>query len=711
MIIIVLSLFITSTFCWQNFNQRALNEAGGEGNPGAEVELTDYERLPDGTPTENPLKDSVFHLFTKDGEQIGGNYVTDENGKILVTLPRGDYYFEQIIPTQGYDFDKDGDKIKKKYEFSILDSEKVTVTVYNPRKLGKLYIEKTVENTDKTPVTPQQKDMNFEFTVTFSDNGTYKYVVVDKESGAVLAPEKSLTSGGTIKLKHGQRAVFSDIPVGVIYEVTEIPVENYVISTLSHRGTIKEQTSTAQFFNFYTPNPVDGKSKIRVKKIIKGDYPEEDLNKEFKFTLKINGEIFSEFTLKPEQTKEFEVPSGSEYEVIEDDYTKDQYNQDIRDGHGITKADEIAPVVAINTYVGKVDTIIKGEKFWNLKDAGQEVLPESITVRLKVGDSVIEEKKVKPDKNGKWNYSFTAPKYDAEGKEIQYTVEEAELPEFVPSYEGTNITNTYIEPIKVTLPKIQKIVKGEDAPKTEFNFMLTGKNGAPMPDKVKGESAFVTIDGPGIGEFEAIEFTRPGEYSYTLRELKENKEGWIYDTGIYHIEVKVTLKGEVLNAEIKLLKNEENTEKAVFVNEYAKILPGEDKVEIKGNKTWLHGNNPVDKRPEFITVYLYADGVLKEQRMVTAKDQWKYSFIVPKHTDDGKLIKYTIGEKEIEGYETVVNGYDLSNIYKQKPDAGGGSGSGTGSDAETGDRNKFAFWAVALLISIGALIAIYRKKK
>lgn len=64
-----------------------------------------------------------------------------------------------------------------------------------------------------------------------------------------------------------------------------------------------------------------------------------------------------------------------------------------------------------------------------------------------------------PDADGKWKYTFTAPKYDENDKEIVYSVKESAVAGFHASYEGYNILNTYIKPVTVALPKVYKEVR------------------------------------------------------------------------------------------------------------------------------------------------------------------------------------------------------------------------------------------------------------
>ena len=218
-VVYVLCGFVTGTLGWQSLNQQAKNELREHEERLAEVILLKQEKLPDGTETEIPVPGAAFYLFTQDGTQLGGRYVTGSDGKIPVSLKSGEYYFEESTPAPGFAFDTDGqDQPVTRYPFTVTgeETEAVVVTAYNIRLQGALTIEKTVRNADDSPLTDEQKAQEFVFTVTFSDGGAYEYTVDGGEP-------QQLVSGGTFTLKHGQSAVFEQIPVGVTYTVTEQP--------------------------------------------------------------------------------------------------------------------------------------------------------------------------------------------------------------------------------------------------------------------------------------------------------------------------------------------------------------------------------------------------------------------------------------------------------------------------------------------------------
>ena len=918
--VFLLSSLITGTLGWQSLGQTAKNETQSEIPAYADVELLKQEKQPDGTETEIPVPGAAFYLFTEDGMQLGGRYVTDSDGTISVSLEPGEYYFEEFSPAPGFAFDTDagGNRITR-YPFVVTgnETEEVVVTAYNIRLQGALSVQKLVENADGSPLTDEQKAQEFVFTVAFSDGGAYSYSIDGGEP-------QEITSGGALTLKHGQSAVFEQIPVGVTYTVAEQPMPGYAMSGTGHTGTITEAGSAARFTNTYTPSQtgsltvskevrgdgadlqkeftftavingetetfvlkhgesqifpdlsfgttytitetdctaqgyaatvreytgqITGAEELRlpfvnvyqpptelgsltvskevvgdnpepdkeftfevtfsdggtyeytvdggepqeltsggvlklkagqqavfeglpdgityavketdtagylpaieeifgkvvggenvlaafqnrvpetpeqpailiITKKLAGEYPKADENKDFHFTLTIDG-TETQFTLKSGESKEFEIPAGARYEVREDDYSSDGYALTLENGVGAAVSGQTITVTAANSYTGEVQTEIKGEKTWEL--GGHTVaLPKSITVQLKNGDLLVEEITVTPNENSEWHYTFTAPKYDADGNEIVYTVEEAPITDFIPSYDDFNILNTYIPPVEIDPPIIEKVAEGENPPETEFAFLLKGENNAPMPEGSNGNTKTVARIGSGEIEGGAFSFASPGVYTYTISELNTGAEGWTYDNTVYTLTFTVTLEDGALHASCTLTKDGVAADKALFVNHYTPEEP--DTVEIAGTKTWNHGNTP--NPPDSIIVYVYADGELTVQRQVTAKEGWKYAFELPKYADDGHEIVYTVGEADVPGYTAEIKGYDILNTYTgatpepepEPPDPGDDKPStpstppGGTDSPKTGDNSNLTIWVVLMFLSLAGLIMtpLLRKRK
>ena len=86
-------------------------------------------------------------------------------------------------------------------------------------------------------------------------------------------------------------------------------------------------------------------------------------------------------------------------------------------------------------------------------------------------------------------------------------------------------------------------------------------------------------------------------------------------------------------------------------------------IAVNGTKTWSDNDNQDGIRPDKITVNLLADGKQVATKDVTAKDDWKYSFASLPKFAAGKAIVYTVSEAKVTGYDTTVNGYDLTNTH------------------------------------------------
>ena len=88
--------------------------------------------------------------------------------------------------------------------------------------------------------------------------------------------------------------------------------------------------------------------------------------------------------------------------------------------------------------------------------------------------------------------------------------------------------------------------------------------------------------------------------------------------------------------------------------------------EFSGQKIWDDGNNQDGKRPESITVNLFANGEKIDSKAVKAdaEGNWKYSFKnLPKYAD-GQLISYTVTEDVVPEYTTEISGTTIINKYQ-----------------------------------------------
>ena len=214
-------------------------------------------------------------------------------------------------------------------------------------------------------------------------------------------------------------------------------------------------------------------------------------------------------------------------------------------------------------------------KVWDDNDDENQKRPESISVKLSDGTSVTLSEK------NDWTETVEdLPKFK-NGEEIEYTWTEEDLPD---DYELTDIsvngtvttlTNSFRKRSTVSIdPPVKKVVRGSAPSKPEtYTFKLeAGDASFPMPEAAKGAST-MTMDlvGPVSGEFGIIEFTEPGEYTYTVTEIPGSNPNCDYDSTVYKVKAIVTVKSDGdLEVERQYYKNGTSVDIAVFefVNTY-----------------------------------------------------------------------------------------------------------------------------------------------
>ena len=182
--------------------------------------------------------------------------------------------------------------------------------------------------------------------------------------------------------------------------------------------------------------------------------------------------------------------------------------------------------------------------------------------------------------------------------------------------------------------RIKKLDQKTNKPLEGVPFQLLDKN-----KNVITSAGWAVTDSNGIAEFK--DWLRLDSIYY-VQEVR-TLQGYLYDDTLY--EVKVNSSDETKVVEITVYN-----------------IPDE-RINIKGSKTWEDGNNQDGIRPESITVNLLANGKVVKTATVTEEDNWNYVFSdLPKYAN-GKEIVYTVSEEEVTGYEVKVDGYNIINTH------------------------------------------------
>ena len=319
------------------------------------------------------------------------------------------------------------------------------------------------------------------------------------------------------------------------------------------------------------------------------------------------------------------------------------------------------------------DVTINVNKNWQDNDNQDGKRPEKITVELYRNNENEPVETVTIDASSDWKYVFSKlPKYDEDKNEITYRVVEETVPEYDTEYEisdnGVEIYNHHT-PEKVS-------VEGSKTWNDEEN-----------QDGKRPESITVRLFADGT-EVTSKTVTANDNWKWSFTDLDK------YNSGT---EIVYTISEDI-------------------VADYTTVVDGynitnthtPEKISISGSKTWDDADNQDGKRPESITVRLFADGTEVTSKTVTANDNWKWSFTDLDKYNSGTEIVYTISEDIVADYTTVVDGYNITNTHT--PEKISISGSKTWDDADNQDGIRPESITVKLLAD-GRVVALKEIKE
>ncbi|MDO4356018.1 MAG: Cna B-type domain-containing protein [Clostridia bacterium] len=298
---------------------------------------------------------------------------------------------------------------------------------------------------------------------------------------------------------------------------------------------------------------------------------------------------------------------------------------------------------------------ISGSKIWDDADNQDGVRPESITINLLADGKEVAEKTV--TEADSWNWTFNnLPKYRDHGVEIVYTISEDEVSEYTTTYAktetGYDVTNSYTP--EETGRTVQKIWLDNDD-----------------QDGVRPESIMVQLLADGEKYGEPVELNAENDWTYTWTKLPVNQP--VGQKILYTVE-------EIGEVEGYITSYSDDTFTITNTHEV-------EKTTVEGSKTWNDADDQDGVRPESITINLLADGEQIASKTVTEADGWSWKFEdLPKYKDHGTEIVYTITEEAVDGYETEVKGYDVTNSHV--PETTEVEGSKTWNDANDQDGKR-----------------------
>ncbi|MCH4170037.1 MAG: Cna B-type domain-containing protein [Lactobacillus sp.] len=273
---------------------------------------------------------------------------------------------------------------------------------------------------------------------------------------------------------------------------------------------------------------------------------------------------------------------------------------------------------------------INGTKTWDDANDQAKQRPASIKVNLLANGKVVQTKTV--NAASQWQYSFTnLPKTD-QGKAIVYTISEDPVANYTTKINGYNITNTHVSQPATTTVSGQK------------TWADTNNQAGQRPDSIKVN---LLANGKVV---QTKTVTAADQWQYHFTNLPKFDQGKAI---VYTVS-----EDPVTNYATKI-------DGYNITNTFVTTPPTKPTTTtVAGQKTWIDGADQFQQRPASIQVNLLANGKVVQTKTVTAHNNWQYEFTnLPRADQAGQTIAYTVSENYVPGYQTDINGYDITNTY------------------------------------------------
>lgn len=453
---------------------------------------------------------------------------------------------------------------------------------------------------------------------------------------------------------------FTGLPVykdgqRITYTVTEEAVPGYSTSLNGYNITnsyTPEKTEITASKTWNDSDNQDGKRPTKISiKLMKtvGGVKTEVASKEVTAT--------DQWQTKFENLPVYENGQKIDYSIEEDDVT------------GYTK--EIKDFTVTNSYTPEMIKI-SGQKVWDDADNQDGKRPASVKVKVKNGDTVVDELEVTAANDWKFE-SKALPKYAA-GQEIAYTVTEEAVADYQTKIDKFTITNSYTpQSTEYAVTKVWDDANNQDGKRpASITVQLYRSVNGQDPIAVAGKTLTLTADNEAAANTWKASFTNLPQFD----------------------------KGQEITYSVK---EDDATVAALKEKGYSPKVEGQtitnshtpEQVKVSGQKVWDDADDQDGKRPASITVKVMDGSTIVDTLEVTAANGWKFeSKDLPKYRN-GQEIAYTLKEDAVAQYETKIGKFTVTNSYT--PETVKVSGQKVWDDANNQDGKRPASIKVKIL--------------
>ena len=594
----------------------------------------------DGTPVteENPLHELDKITYTLTATNIGNGKGTV---KISDTVPEGTTLVADSIKIGNDTYTEK--ELNEGIDVTLEAGEKKSITfivTINPFKDEKIVVRNADAKQDEKEVPPTDDEVIKEY-VSIDVNKEF----VDKENVDELRPTEIVVAlyknagdathidTRTLNEQNNWKASFTNLDKYdfetqelIKYDAKELNVDkNYTASyeknqeknniTLKITNTLKYESVLTNI----TANKVwnDNENKVGARKSVTFELYADGVA-----TGKTQTATADNWTVEFKNVQKYNK-DGSEikYTVIETTQVE-HYNKSAYSDNGLTVTNTIdyttfkTSVLATKKWIDP-ENAKRPEVTINLYQNGSEDVYATYTL-----------------KNGETSHEFTnLPKYDENGNEYLYTVEEAEVEGYTPEYSNDTLT-------------ITNVINQENTVKISGTKTWIAPEGKAFPT--------ITIKLYKNGIFEnKVELTN-GTTNYEFNNLPKYK---VDENGQYELDENGNVQLNVYTVEEADVKGY-TSKKAENGFDFTNTI-NQEKITINGTKTWI---DPQGTTHNPITINLLRDGK-NVDHVTLANGTTTYRFEnLDKFAQDGHIYKYTIVEEAVEGYTPTYSGEYNENI-------------------------------------------------